>query len=710
MSLSNHSSQFAHQETACILLLKELQKIWDDVGESDSQKDAMLLEIEQKCLELYKKKVDEAKAYRAQIQQEITDYEAEIAGICAAMGLQPPQFERKSCESLKKGRELVVLQLEETRKLKTERKKQFLEVLYQLQNISTELHGSNGAIAYLDENNLSLERLEELQRKLVQFQNEKANRLKQVSNFLNTLSSLCSVLGLDVKDKIGEICPSMVTSTATKEISDNTIKILSSEVKSLREVKIQRMQKLQNLATALLEMWNLMDTPLEEQHKFHSFTSKIAARESEFTEPNMLSIDSVIYVETEVRRLQQLKSTKMKELVLRKKMELEEICRSSHLIAKTVFPSENPPELLDSESINHERMFHQLEHQIEMAKEEARSRKEVLEKVEKWLAACQEESWLEEYNRDDNRYNAGRGAHLALKRAEKARAILSKISGMVDALLLKVKSWEKERGHEFLYEGSRLCSMLEDYITLRQDKENEKQRQRDQKKLKGQLIVEHETLFGSKPSPSKSGIKASRCSIGVASYKKISMGGAVLQDSRQSAIFEQPNKKGILSTPKGSIPSIRNANHATKPSGKDAPKAVGKSVKKTPYTAEKHIEIQSPLIRKPLSPISSSFISKANIPTNFQEDHRKSEMLTKTPPSSKPIVVVDEENMGLAVPTTPLTSVPMLLTATTPDTPSVTVYSNSGSTVATKMIKATPFEYSFEEVRAGYVLPKKTSA
>lgn len=34
-------------------------------------------------------------------------------------------------------------------------------------------------------------------------------------------------------------------------------------------------------------------------------------------------------------------------------------------------------------------------------KEEALSRKELLEKVEKWLAACEEESWLEEYNRVD---------------------------------------------------------------------------------------------------------------------------------------------------------------------------------------------------------------------------------------------------------------------------------------------------------------------
>jgi len=31
---------------------------------------------------------------------------------------------------------------------------------------------------------------------------------------------------------------------------------------------------------------------------------------------------------------------------------------------------------------------------------------------------------------DDNRYNAGRGAHLTLKRAEKARALVNKIPGI----------------------------------------------------------------------------------------------------------------------------------------------------------------------------------------------------------------------------------------------------------------------------------------
>ncbi|XP_019432940.1 PREDICTED: 65-kDa microtubule-associated protein 3-like isoform X1 [Lupinus angustifolius] len=699
---SNRSSQFADQETTCLLLLKELQIIWDEIGESDSQRDAMLLEIEQKCLELYKKKVDESKQYRSQISQEIADFETEIAAICMAMGEKPFPFELKSCGNLKKGRETTASQLEDMRRLKIEREKQFSEVLHQLQNISNELHGCMVVNANLDEKILSLKRLEELRSHLVKLQNEKACRQKKVSDHLNTLSSLCSILGLDVKDKICEICPTMANSSVTKDVSDHTMNNLTSEVQSLREIKIQRMQKLQSLAAELLKMWNMMETPVEEQQKFYNITCKIAAFESEFTEPKMLSIDSIIYVEREVERFQQLKSTKIEEVLLRKKLELEEICRSTHLTTQVVF----------SETVNCESPLEQIEHQITKTKEEALSRKEILEKVEKWLAVSKEESWLEEYNRDDNRYNAGRGAHLALKRAEKARVLLSKIPGMIDALILKVTAWEKERGLEFLYEGSRLLMMLEDYSMLMQEKENEKQRQRDQRRLQGQLMTEHETLFGTKSSPSKSGKKASRCSIGFPSIRKSSIGGAMLQDPRH-ALLQKSNKKGSIANHEGSILRNKNSCHATQLSDtyagrKDTSKISGHSMKTSMCSAEKEIQIQTPFTRKPLSPVFPSVVSKANI--NSQDDHKKiqkmqqkSQMLTRIPPS-KPVIVGDEENrtpknMGLPIPTTPLTSFPMF-TATTPETPT----SYSSSIVAAK--NAQPLEYSFEEARAGFILPK----
>ena len=39
-----------------------------------------------------------------------------------------------------------------------------------------------------------------------------------------------------------------------------------------------------------------------------------------------------------------------------------------------------------------------IEGQIIRAHEEIESRKEILDRVEKWLAACEEERWLEDYN------------------------------------------------------------------------------------------------------------------------------------------------------------------------------------------------------------------------------------------------------------------------------------------------------------------------
>jgi Ase1/PRC1/MAP65 family protein len=45
---------------------------------------------------------------------------------------------------------------------------------------------------------------------------------------------------------------------------------------------------------------------------------------------------------------------------------------------------------------------------IYKAKEEATSRKDIMDKVEKWMTSCDEERWLEEYSRvqwlpDDHR-------------------------------------------------------------------------------------------------------------------------------------------------------------------------------------------------------------------------------------------------------------------------------------------------------------------
>lgn len=54
--------------------------------------------------------------------------------------------------------------------------------------------------------------------------------------------------------------------------------------------------------------------------------------------------------------------------------------------------------------INHADLLMSMDEQISRANEEASSRKSIMEKVERWMLARDEERWLEEYSRV-NSYN-----------------------------------------------------------------------------------------------------------------------------------------------------------------------------------------------------------------------------------------------------------------------------------------------------------------
>uniref|UniRef100_A0A6M2F212 65-kDa microtubule-associated protein 3-like n=1 Tax=Populus davidiana TaxID=266767 RepID=A0A6M2F212_9ROSI len=708
-------------ETTCGTLLYELQIIWNEVGETDTDRDKMLLELEQECLEVYRRKVDQANRNRAQLRQAIADSEAELAVICSSMGERPVHIRQadQNSGSLKEELGRILPQLEEMRKRKLDRRKQFHEVVEDIQKISSEIYGSADHNILVDEDDLSLRRLEELHRQLHELEKEKSDRMKQVQQHLDTLNALCLVLGMDFKHTASEVHTSFGHSGGSRDISNQTIQLLAAAIHKLREVKIHRMQRLQDLATTMLELWNLMDTPVEEQQEFQNVTCNIAASEHEITEPNTLSLDFIKYVEAEVSRLEELKSSKMKELVLKKRSELEEICRKMHMISEADAAVEYAVEAIESGNLDPASILEQIELQIANIKEEAFSRKEILEKVEKWLTACEEESWLEEYNRDDNRYNAGRGTHLILKRAEKARSLVNKMPGMVEALASKTMAWEKERGAEFLYDGIRLLSMLEEYTILRQEKEEERRRQRDQKKLQGQLIAEQEALYGSKPSPSKppSVKKTPRVSTGGASNRRLSLGGTMLQTPRP----DLPHSSKATPHPRaGNKVDRTHQNDHLKPQQDDGFDALsagrrgldiaGLATKKHSFGAVNAREPQSPMLRQPFSPISSTVSSKSNILEEATTPHKDTfkktlpinDLSFKTP--SKTNTIADEENrrtpkaMPIPMPMTPSTvSVPMQ-TAMTPAPPPVQFAVNPVETPE-------EIEYSFEERRAGFVLP-----
>lgn len=498
-------------ETTCGALLTELEHIWTDIGESDAEKDRMLLELEMECMQVYRRKVEEASKVRAKLHQSLMAKEAELAALVASLGEHNAYLQKeKRLASLKDQLAFVTPLLEDLRLEKEERVKQFADVRSQIEKIRREMSEWNHQNESLtspsmtDEHDLSIRKLNEYQAQLRNLQKEKSERLHRVLEYVNEVRSLCGLLEVDFGETLNKVHPSLHDPSSGKStnIADSTLEGLSRTIQKLKTEKQVRTRKLQETVKKLLELWNLMDSSQEERSHFERIT--VAIGSSDVTQAGVLALETIEKTQAEVERLMILKASRMKELVLKRRIELEEICREAHIEPDMSTAPEKSCAMIDSGLVDPSELVANIEEQIMKAKEESMIRKDIMDRVNKWQAACEEEVWLEEYNRDDTRYSAGRGSHLNLKRAEKARVTVTKIPAIVENLISRTFAWEDERNMPFLYDGVRLVSILEEYRLARHQKEEDKRRQRDQKKLQNLLLTEKELKYGSKPTPKRS--------------------------------------------------------------------------------------------------------------------------------------------------------------------------------------------------------------
>lgn len=132
-------------------------------------------------------------------------------------------------------------------------------------------------------------------------------------------------------------------------------------------------------------------------------------------------------MEVQVDRLTKLKTSRLKEIVMKRRTELEEICQNAHIEPDVSTAPEQTDALIDSGCslcilfsnyihifyaykimtflclfrpglIDPSELLANIESQILKAKEESLSRKDIMDRINKWIAACDEEAWLEEYN------------------------------------------------------------------------------------------------------------------------------------------------------------------------------------------------------------------------------------------------------------------------------------------------------------------------
>ncbi|GFQ01426.1 ABC transporter c family member 8 [Phtheirospermum japonicum] len=81
--------------------LWDLKQVWDEVGETDEERDKMLLRLEQECLDVYKRKVDHAVKSRAQLIQTLENARVELTNLLSALGEKSyvgiPEQEQLKC-------------------------------------------------------------------------------------------------------------------------------------------------------------------------------------------------------------------------------------------------------------------------------------------------------------------------------------------------------------------------------------------------------------------------------------------------------------------------------------------------------------------------------------------------------------------------------------------------------------------------------------
>ncbi|EMS55811.1 hypothetical protein TRIUR3_20200 [Triticum urartu] len=451
-------------------------ELWGEIGPDELERDRMILQLEEDCLNVYRKKVEQTRKQKADLLQAMSLGEAEIEKILSALG------ERESFSRVEKLGGTLIEQLaklepvlDDLRRRRDERINEFLAVQLHIVRLQAEISGTinhgDPAAPLVDETDLSTGRLAELKTQLNELQTEKNLRLQKIDSQIKCINEMCNMMSLDLKKTLYEVHPSFVELERIKSmsISDSTLDRLAGKLHALNQEKKQRLRKLQDLGSTLIELWSLMDTPLDEQKCFDHVTSLISVSPNTVMPQGCLAHDLIEKVEVEVKRLKHLKASKMKELVLKKMTQLEEIYRSVHMHIDSDHEWQILTELIDSGRADLSELLTDMDDRIAEARDLALSRKDILEKVEKWTSATEEEGWLGEYEGDQNRYNAGRGAHINLKRAEKAR--------------------------------KRLLDSLEKYTSERQQKEEEKRRSRELKKLQEQFAAEQGAPYGAKPSP-----------------------------------------------------------------------------------------------------------------------------------------------------------------------------------------------------------------
>ncbi|KAI3973255.1 hypothetical protein MKW92_001495 [Papaver armeniacum] len=332
-------------DTTCATLLKQLHQIWDEecldiykknvdqagkssahlsqqmqheVGEEDDKHNDMLHQIDQELFGVYEIKVDEA----ANLTKSINN--GTFSELEKTVELLKREELQKTSSKLAQTVEFLTKEKMERLRMVQHLAAQLFE-LWSLMDTSPEERSMfdhvacyisatvdevtlPGALdlAWIEDAKWEVRRLE-VKVSTKEDPNKEhieSARLKflKAHDSVRAVYDLCSVLGMDFLNITDEVHPGLVMGLRPDIIDDELLSKLARTVENLKQEKMQRLEKLQELAGQLYDLWNFMDTSPEERSSF------------QHSQPEALALSCINHAKVEVERLEMMKACKVTEI------------------------------------------------------------------------------------------------------------------------------------------------------------------------------------------------------------------------------------------------------------------------------------------------------------------------------------------------------------------------------------------------------------
>ncbi|XP_028828432.1 protein regulator of cytokinesis 1 isoform X1 [Denticeps clupeoides] len=429
--------------------MARLIDIWDSIGIMEESRIERMQTVKKYIEDLLNDMITEEDALRHRIKTNIITSQKQLDDLCLEMQLEPYKLEEN----------LTVLQMEKNlrwrletlQQEKNDRLKELSNMRQQDEELCTELCATP---FYIPTGSLpSCEQLQALKEHIQTLAEEKKSRVKVFSALRQDIKCMMEEMGHDPETSLEKdsVCNDADIFLLTKE-NIKALQLLLTQLEVKRESLLSTRDKLKDRAMSL---WNRLDCPEKDGIGFP-------------VDPQGSISNDISRWQREVQRLEELQKSMLEDVIVKVRQELLllwDVCKFGPR-QKEAFE----PHFSDDSYTEELLLLHESE--LVKVKDCYERNRPLLEALEKW-----EKNWVlfqdfEKKASDPSRFSNRGGALLReSKERTKVQKMLPKLE---EELRSGIDAWEKKQGTAFLVHGQRVMEYIaaqkEEY-RLQKDKE-----------------------------------------------------------------------------------------------------------------------------------------------------------------------------------------------------------------------------------------------